>query len=136
MLRIVARPGLLEMVTPLVIFTCHILAHNRPCGFPPSRSILSGNMRVQLLRTCCRHVMGAVSCLFVCLFVCLSCVGAGREPYCRITIALPAFTVDALPKGFHYAGPYKTQAADLCLCNTIAYSLLSACDGMPGIRMD
>ena len=63
--------------------------------------------------------MGAVSCFFVDL----SCIGAGCEPY-RL-ISFPAFTIDALPTGEYYV---PLQGAGLCLCNTITYSLLSACD--------
>ena len=67
--------------------------------------------------------MGAVSFMLVDL----SCFGAGREPY-RLIYFL-AFTVDALETGYHYS---LNQGADLCLCNTIAYSLYSACDGCQG----
>ncbi|KAI0270217.1 hypothetical protein BGY98DRAFT_937561 [Russula aff. rugulosa BPL654] len=43
-----------------------------------------------------------------------------------------SFTVQPVQSGFHYTGPSSTQGGDLCLCNTIAYSLLSACDGCQG----
>ena len=46
-------------------------------AFLSSHSILSGKMRVQLRRSCYRHALGAVSCLFVVL----SCIGTGREHY-------------------------------------------------------
>ena len=38
-----------------------------------------------------------------------------------------AFTVDPLPAGYQYAGPYVLGGGDLCKCNTVTYSLLSAC---------
>ena len=49
-----------------------------------------------------------------------------------VLISFAAFTVDALPAGYHYAGPTTSQATDLCQCNTVAYSLLSACDACQG----
>ncbi|KAK0210848.1 hypothetical protein DFS33DRAFT_332507 [Desarmillaria ectypa] len=36
------------------------------------------------------------------------------------------FIVPALPEGTHYTGP-STAQADLCKCNTVTYSLISAC---------
>ncbi|KAI0270214.1 hypothetical protein BGY98DRAFT_268207 [Russula aff. rugulosa BPL654] len=43
-----------------------------------------------------------------------------------------SFTLQPLPPGDYYTGPSAAQGTDLCLCNTIAYSLLSACDGCQG----
>ena len=44
--------------------------------------------------------------------------------------SLAAFTVSALLPGYEYAGPSGKGKADdnLCECNTVTYSLLSACD--------
>ncbi|KAI0271015.1 hypothetical protein BGY98DRAFT_1007935, partial [Russula aff. rugulosa BPL654] len=43
-----------------------------------------------------------------------------------------SLTIQPLQSGYHHSGPPSTQGDDLCLCNTIAYSLLSACDGSQG----
>ena len=58
------------------------LALNRPGVFALRRSILSGKIRVQLQRTCCRRAMEAVSCYS---FV-LSLVRAGRDPYHSVIV--------------------------------------------------
>jgi hypothetical protein len=54
----------------------------------------------------------------------LSCA---REPWRLISFA--AYTIDALPNGTAYT---TSQNNNLCVCNTVAYSLLSACDGCQG----
>lgn len=39
------------------------------------------------------------------------------------------FTIPALLPGDSYVGPTgATDASDLCKCNTVVYSLMSACD--------
>ncbi len=38
-----------------------------------------------------------------------------------------AFTVDPLMTGEEYAGPTLLGGADICKCNTVFYSLMSAC---------
>jgi len=43
-----------------------------------------------------------------------------------------SFTINALPNGGHYTGPTGADNNDLCECNTVTYSLLSACDGCQG----
>ncbi|KAN0119103.1 hypothetical protein V8E52_004550 [Russula decolorans] len=40
-----------------------------------------------------------------------------------------SYTIDALPNGTAYT---TSQNNNLCVCNTVAYSLLSACDGCQG----
>jgi hypothetical protein len=47
------------------------------------------------------------------------------EP-CRL-ISFPAFSIKALAPGYHYTGPSDYDDSDLCKCNTVTYSLLSAC---------
>ncbi len=44
--------------------------------------------------------------------------------------SLAAFTVSTLPWGYEYSGPDGSSGddSDLCKCNTVTYSLLSACD--------
>ena len=51
------------------------------------------------------------------------------ENDCITSSSLPAFTVPALPVGFQYSGPTAQGGDDLCKCNTVTYSLLSACGG-------
>jgi hypothetical protein len=48
--------------------------------------------------------------------------------------SLAAFTVPVLPSGYEYAGPSGKSKSDdnLCECNTVTYSLLSACDACQG----
>jgi hypothetical protein len=44
-----------------------------------------------------------------------------------------SFTINALPgPSYSYSGPSGSDDTDLCKCNTIAYSLLSACDACQG----
>ncbi|KAI0295644.1 hypothetical protein B0F90DRAFT_1750047 [Multifurca ochricompacta] len=43
-----------------------------------------------------------------------------------------AFTVPPLQPGNSYPGPSGIDNGDLCRCNTITYSLLSACDACQG----
>lgn len=50
----------------------------------------------------------------------LACMSTALSPFA-------AFTVDPLPPGYQYAGPYVLDGDDLCKCNTVTYSLLSAC---------
>jgi hypothetical protein len=52
------------------------------------------------------------------------------EP-CRL-VSFAAFTVPALPPGYEYSGPDVPDGTDLCECNTVVYSLLSACDACQG----
>jgi hypothetical protein len=39
-----------------------------------------------------------------------------------------AFTIDPLQSGYSYTGPSGVDDSNLCKCNTVAYSLISACD--------
>ena len=121
MLRVVARLGYGYACRHF--HTVYFWPFNGSGRFPLSHSIRSGKIRVQLQRTCFRHAVGAVSCLLVCL----SCIDAGPEPY-RF-FSSPAYSLQPLPSGDIYSGPSGPQGVDLCLCNTIAYSLISACDG-------
>jgi len=41
-----------------------------------------------------------------------------------------SYTIDPLPAGYHYVP--DSHSTDTCLCNTVAYSLLSACEGCQG----
>ncbi|KAH9954751.1 hypothetical protein BGW80DRAFT_1258557 [Lactifluus volemus] len=41
------------------------------------------------------------------------------------------FEIDPLPQGLHYTGPNAGQG-NLCQCNTVVYSLVSACGGCQG----
>ncbi|KAN0119095.1 hypothetical protein V8E52_004542 [Russula decolorans] len=38
-----------------------------------------------------------------------------------------SFSIKALAPGYHYTGPSDYDDSDLCKCNTVTYSLLSAC---------
>ena len=39
-----------------------------------------------------------------------------------------AFDIKPLPSGYHYTGPDSSHGSDPCMCNTVTYSLISACD--------
>jgi len=53
--------------------------------------------------------------------------------YMLSTCSGGSFTVDPLANSsYSYPGPTGSNDADLCLCNTITYSLLSACDACQG----
>jgi hypothetical protein len=52
------------------------------------------------------------------------------EP-CRL-ISFSAFTIKELAPGYHYTGPGRYDDTDLCKCNTVTYSLLSACVACQG----
>lgn len=75
--------------------------------------ILSIKVHVKLRHTCNPHAVGAVG-------VPLTCTSIALSPFA-------AFTVDPLPAGYQYAGPYVLDGDDLCKCNTVTYSLLCAC---------
>ena len=75
--------------------------------------ILSIKVHVKLRHTCNPHAVGAVSVHLICTSTILS-------PFV-------AFTVDPLPAGYEYSGPNVLDGDDLCKCNTVTYSLLSAC---------
>lgn len=53
--------------------------------------------------------------------------------YTDISISpLEAFTIEALPSGYFYGGPNDTDHSNLCECNTVTYSLISACAACQG----
>jgi hypothetical protein len=89
-------------------------------AFASSHIILSAKIRVRSRRTCCQHATGAVSRWIV----------SFGELYRLITFV--AFTIDALPPGYMYYGPNGADDSNLCKCNTVAYSLMSACGGCQG----
>ena len=67
----------------------------------------------------CQLATGVVS-------VCLPCL-----PCCIISLA--AFTINPLPLGYSYSGPSGgIDDSNMCKCNTVSYSLLSACDPCQG----
>ena len=43
-----------------------------------------------------------------------------------------AFTINSLDPGYHYTGPSEYDDTDMCSCNTVTYSLLSACVACQG----
>jgi hypothetical protein len=43
-------------------------------------------------------------------------------------LLLAAFTINSLLPGYSYTGPSGVDDSNLCKCNTVAYSLISACD--------
>lgn len=43
-----------------------------------------------------------------------------------------SFTINPLAPGYHYTGPGGYDDTDLCKCNTVTYSLLSACIACQG----
>jgi len=43
-----------------------------------------------------------------------------------------SFTIKSLAPGHHYTGPSDYDDADSCMCNTVTYSLLSACAACQG----
>ena len=59
-------------------------------------------------------------------------------PCCILSLA--AFTINALQPGYSYTGPAGgIDDSNMCKCNTVSYSLISACDGCQGsdwIRFD
>jgi len=79
------------------------------------RTTLSFKLRVQSLPTCSRHVMGVVSVHTACTST--------------TVLFFAAFTIDPLPTGSQYQGP---TTYDPCECNTVIYSLMSACDFCQG----
>ena len=89
-----------------------------------SRTTLWTKIRVQSQRTCLRHVTMAVISFktLVCSVHCL--------------MSLPPAVFDFLPLGLDigYAGPSVEEVleADTCWCNTVIYSLMSACSECQG----
>jgi len=51
-----------------------------------------------------------------------------EEKWRLISCMYVAWTIDPLQQGYHYSGPRGIDDGNLCLCNTVVYSLLSACD--------
>jgi len=52
--------------------------------------------------------------------------------YLESTCAGGTFSIPALQPGSSYSGPTGSDDSDLCKCNTVVYSLLSACDACQG----
>jgi hypothetical protein len=60
-----------------------------------------------------------------CQYYYLSCQSLPTRPFA-------AFVINPLQPGYSYSGPSGSDDTDLCECNTIAYSLISACDACQG----
>lgn len=75
-------------------------------------------IRAMLRDTCNPRAVGVVSILLGCAGIAIS--------------SLAEFTVPPLPPGYKYAGPSSFDGSNLCKCNTIVYSLLSACGACQG----
>ncbi|KAF8465585.1 hypothetical protein DFH94DRAFT_782747 [Russula ochroleuca] len=45
-----------------------------------------------------------------------------------------SFTINSLQPGYSYTGPSGIDDSNLCKCNTVAYSLISACDACQGAQ--
>ena len=96
-------------------------------GFVSRRSTLSTKMHVWSQRTWPQHVMAGVSTT-----VYLSCTILADS-------SLAVFTINPLKLGHSYGGPSSADGSNMCKCNTIAYSLVSACAACQGadwIRYD
>ena len=52
---------------------------------------------------------------------------------CRLG-SFAAFTINSLLPGYSYTGPSGVDDSNLCKCNTVAYSLISACDACQGAQ--
>ncbi|KAK0475721.1 hypothetical protein IW261DRAFT_1644243 [Armillaria novae-zelandiae] len=94
----------------------YIVSHAFPIGFAVSLCLVRG----QTTNATCvssygwaNNTLGQSPCL----------VASYLETACLNT---SAFLVPALPDGSHYTGPGTAQV-NLCNCNTITYSLISAC---------
>ena len=48
------------------------------------------------------------------------------------TLISAAWTFEPLPTGYQYGAPDEDWRTDLCMCNTVLYSLVSACDACQG----
>jgi len=68
---------------------------------------------VKSRHTCNPHAMGVVSVRFACMSVAVS--------------SRAAFITSPLLSGQEYLGPSVSEGSDLCACNTVTYSLISAC---------
>ena len=82
-------------------------------------SILLDKVHVRSQRTCCQHAPRGVSRLLVCI----TFQRALWSPF------FPAFSIGGLKPGQKYFGPSSPDDADLCMCSTVGYSLVSACGG-------
>ncbi|KAF8077811.1 hypothetical protein FPV67DRAFT_14510 [Lyophyllum atratum] len=65
------------------------------------------------------------------LKVCSSVRYSKLQVQCSILRLLSVVQVDAIPPGNHYFGPAFAEA-DICSCNVVIYSLVSACGGCQG----
>lgn len=52
-------------------------------------------------------------------------------PLCRLKFSSSEFGIPPLPSGIMYGGPTAAQS-NLCECNTVVYSLVSACAACQG----
>jgi len=75
-------------------------------------------IRARLRDTCYPRAVGVVSILLGCAGIAVS--------------SLAAFTIQSLPSGYKYTGPSSFDGSNVCKCNTIVYSLLSACGACQG----
>ena len=98
------------------------------------------------LPTCCRQLIGlsfqtqnslTQSPCEVGAYLIATCLGESRcSPYmnyCSLGFSyLADFTLITLDPDEHYIGPNSQTQSYSCICTTVVYSLLSACDGCQG----
>ncbi|EIM90318.1 uncharacterized protein STEHIDRAFT_119338 [Stereum hirsutum FP-91666 SS1] len=52
--------------------------------------------------------------------------------YLEAVCSSGSFSLPPLTPGSFYTGPSQAQAGDICMCNSVVYSLISACDACQG----
>ncbi len=65
------------------------------------------------------------------LFARLLCLVLAPATSLIVSSSFPAYTLDALAQGYSYGGPNGGDSTT-CVCNTVTYSLISACGGCQG----
>ena len=122
LLRIVTRRG--HGYAYFLFLQCILWPLPNLMALSSSHTILSAKIRVGSQRTCCRHAAMTVSRFIVCFAL----------HFANIIISsfFVAFTMWPLQPGGTYFGPSSVQDSNLCKCNSVTYSLLSACSGCQG----
>jgi hypothetical protein len=96
-----------------------------------SHTTVSNKMLVRSRHICCRHVMAVVSVLLL-LLPWLRVFRKRTHYRLILPLSSTAYTIAPLLPGQSYLGPKNARESTICTCNTVLYSLISACDACQG----
>jgi len=138
MLSLTALPSLL-----LITFSNLVVAQiSAPAECSPSlewvchRFVSVGSFGRLMADTKSSNTLGQTACT-IAAYLMSTCNGSGEYtslflPALGSSQPWSAFTISALQPGSSYSGPSAVENGNLCLCNTVSYNLISACDACQG----